>query len=221
MPIHKFTILGERCSGTNYLENLILLNFDVKLTWEYGWKHYFGFNDYTNSDDTLFICIVRNYNDYLDSFFRNPAPSGSPLKKYFKTIDSFINSEWLSYEFQKKIIKEDLNIYTHKPYKNILELRHIKLKYLIETFPKKVKNCILIKYEDLKNDFSKELTKIQNMGLKCKHNSFINYIKYKDTNKNYGDFQEQKNENYKKFKIDKIHDHPDFNTQYEKILGYI
>ena len=38
--IKKFTIYGERCSGTNYLENLILVNFDVNLTWEYGWKHF-------------------------------------------------------------------------------------------------------------------------------------------------------------------------------------
>lgn len=39
--ICKYTIYGERSSGTNYLENLITLNFDVTLTWKYGWKHFF------------------------------------------------------------------------------------------------------------------------------------------------------------------------------------
>jgi hypothetical protein len=34
MTITKFTIYGERCSGTNYLEELILINFDVTLTTE-------------------------------------------------------------------------------------------------------------------------------------------------------------------------------------------
>ena len=41
----KYTIYGERCSGTNYLENIININFDVNITWEYGWKHFFGFQD--------------------------------------------------------------------------------------------------------------------------------------------------------------------------------
>ena len=37
-----YTIYGERCSGTNYLQNLIDINFsDVKITYKYGWKHFF------------------------------------------------------------------------------------------------------------------------------------------------------------------------------------
>jgi hypothetical protein len=40
--LKKYTIYGERCSGTNYLENIINMNFDVNVTWEYGWKHFFG-----------------------------------------------------------------------------------------------------------------------------------------------------------------------------------
>ena len=40
--LKKFTIYGERCSGTNYLEKIINLNFDVNVTWEFGWKHFFG-----------------------------------------------------------------------------------------------------------------------------------------------------------------------------------
>tara|TARA_B110000027_G_C16122057_1_gene303744 strand:+ start:2092 stop:2340 length:249 start_codon:yes stop_codon:yes gene_type:complete len=59
--IQKITIYGERCSGTNYLETLLAKNFhDYKLTWKYGWKHFFGHQNLENSDDTLFICIVRN-----------------------------------------------------------------------------------------------------------------------------------------------------------------
>lgn len=34
MIIKYITIYGERCSGTNYLEELINLNFDVEITWK-------------------------------------------------------------------------------------------------------------------------------------------------------------------------------------------
>ena len=66
--VKKYTIYGERCSGTNYLENII----NVNITWDYGWKHFFGFQDdkLKKSDDTLFICIVRNLPDWINSFYR-------------------------------------------------------------------------------------------------------------------------------------------------------
>lgn len=51
----KVAIYGERCSGTNYLEQLLLLNFDVEIVWDYGWKHFFGFADLTGSDQVVFI----------------------------------------------------------------------------------------------------------------------------------------------------------------------
>ena len=68
--LRKYTIYGERCSGTNYLENIMDLNFDVEITWEFGWKHFFGFHDEVlrnHSDDTLFICIIRDPVDWFNS----------------------------------------------------------------------------------------------------------------------------------------------------------
>ena len=69
--IKYYTIFGERCSGTNYLEDIMSKNFDIELTWKYGWKHFFGWNDLSNSDDTLFICIVRNPIDWINSLYRD------------------------------------------------------------------------------------------------------------------------------------------------------
>ena len=70
VSIKKFTILGERCSGTNYLEELITHNFNLLYTTEYGSKHFFCFDDYThkNTADTLFIGIIRNPIYWLNSF---------------------------------------------------------------------------------------------------------------------------------------------------------
>lgn len=63
---------------------------------------------------------------------------------------------------------EDRNIYTGERYKNIFELRHTKLKWMLEDLPNKVDNCIFIRYEDLINDFEKTLIKIKDMGLEVK-----------------------------------------------------
>jgi hypothetical protein len=72
--IKKFTIFGERCSGTNYLEELIKTNFNINLTWKYGWKHFFGFYNFQKTqdeDETLFIGIVRHPIYWINSFFMN------------------------------------------------------------------------------------------------------------------------------------------------------
>ena len=192
----KFTIYGERCSGTNYIENLISLNFDISITWEYGWKHFFGFQDHKlkDSDDTLFICIIRNLPDWINSFYREKHHL--PIK-YIENIseneklDTFLNDEIFSvndyecnYKTWNKENLEDRNIYTKQRYKNIFELRHTKIKWMTEELPQKVKNYIFIRYEDLINDFENTLLKIKNKGLKVKENiNFpVNITQYKKEN---------------------------------------
>ena len=130
--LKRYTIYGERCSGTNYLENLININFNVNITWEYGWKHFFGFEDekLKNSDDTLFICIVRNLPDWINSFYRQKYHLPLKYKKNMleeEKIDEFLNKEFWSFDDNNnnrdmtKEIMTDRNIYTKKRYKNIFE----------------------------------------------------------------------------------------------------
>ncbi len=176
--LNKYTIYGERCSGTNYLENVINLNFDVEITWEYGWKHFFGFQNeaLNNSNDTLFICIVKNPVDWINSFYREKYHL--PLK--YKTniskeeeIDEFLNKEFWSFNDDNNLdtskeIMHDRNIYTCERYKNIFELRHTKIKWMLEDLPNKVENYIFITYEELVNDFNNTLLLIKNKGLNVK-----------------------------------------------------
>jgi hypothetical protein len=179
--LKKYTIYGERCSGTNYLENIININFDVNISWKYGWKHFFGWNDaqLKNSDDTLFICIVRNLPDWINSFYRDMYHLPLKYKNNMseeKKLDEFLNKEFWSFNDNdnnrdtSKEIMEDRNMYTKERYKNIFELRHTKIKWMLEDLPNKVKNCIFIRYEDLINDFDKTLLKIKDKGLKVKKN---------------------------------------------------
>jgi hypothetical protein len=192
--LKKYTIYGERCSGTNYLQNIININFDVEITCEYGWKHFFGFQDdkLKNSDDTLFICIVRNLPDWINSFYRTMHHLPKNLRN---NINNFLNNEFYSipdswackgyYKDNYKILGEDRNVYTGERYKNIFELRHTKIKWMLEDLPNKVKNCIFIRYEDLINDFDKTLLKIKDKGLEVKKNiNFPLNINYYKNDKN-------------------------------------
>lgn len=229
MSIKKFTIYGERCSGTNYLEKLILKNFVVTLTWEYGFKHFFGFNNNLDtSDDTLFICIVRDIHDWLNSFFREPhhLPLRYENISLEDKIDKFLNSEFWSFDDSNenrdinKEIMEDRNIYNGSRYQNIFELRHIKLKYMFEDLPKKVKNYILIRYEDLINDFTFTMTRIKNKGLKI--NNYDNIFKNSDNYKKYKNKKFDKNIIKESFITKKeILQNPNLIPFYENKLGYI
>jgi len=175
----KVTIYGERCSGTNYLENLLILNFNVDITWSYGWKHFFGTNDLSNSDDVLFIGIVRNLEDWVNSLYREKHHL--PLK-LTKNINTFLNDTFYSVDKNNKVI--DKNIETGKLYKNIFELRHVKNKFLIEKMPTLVKNYCLITHEDLCNNFINTMNKISNCGLIVKNNiNFPLNVTYYKTNK--------------------------------------
>lgn len=213
-----FTILGERCSGTNYLEKLIETNFDIELTYKYCHKHFFGFNNFNNSDDTLFICIVRNPIDWINSLYRTPWHISENNKI---SLYNFLNTEICSYNdkyFEINDGKEminDRNIYTGQRYKNLFELRYTKIKFLLEDLPNKVSNYIFIRHEDLLNDFNNTMNKIKDKGLKIKEN-----INFPLNSKSYkkGDSIFTKKVNYIPSII--IFRNPNYNYAIEKSLGY-
>ena len=158
--ITKFVIYGERCSGTNYLENVIINNFGLELRNDFGSKHFFCFNNYDGIiDDTLFIGIVRNPIYWINSFSRelHHIPSEN------KSLANFLSNEFYSVDENiNKIILKDLNYITLKKYKNIFELRKMKNFYLLNVMPKKVKHYILINYESLLYNYEYTLDFIKN-----------------------------------------------------------
>jgi hypothetical protein len=165
--IKYVTIYGERCSGTNYLEELILLNFDVEITWHYGWKHFFGFIDTSNSDDTLFIGIVRNLTDWVNSLYRERHHLPSELTQ---NVDTYLNNTFYSVHDNNDEMMYDRNMETNERYKNIFELRRVKNKYLIKKMPDLVKNYTLITHDDLNANFRHVMKKLKDCGLKIKDN---------------------------------------------------
>ena len=202
VPIKKFAILGERCSGTNFLEELITHNFHLLYTTEYGSKHFFCFEDYTNknTDDTLFIGIIRNPIYWLNSFSKEQYHVPEHNRK---NLTSFLFNEFYSvrdeidttiqprdsniftmnnkfYTHQYKMNTNDLNYITGKKYKNIFELRKLKNDYLINIMPTKVDNYVLINYEDLLFNMEITLNTIkQQFNLVQRNSSFVPVQKYK------------------------------------------
>jgi hypothetical protein len=95
----KYCLYGERCSGTNYIQNLIRENFNAEHVKNFGHKHFFGFTSFNNSDDVLFISVIRNLFDWINSFYIKMHQL--PLK--YKKISSdlkrykFLNEEFFSF----------------------------------------------------------------------------------------------------------------------------
>jgi len=87
----RYTILGERRSGTNFLQHCITDNFNLQLDWLKGWKHFFGCNGYEdklkNNQDVIYLCIVRNPIDYFVSFYNSKLMQSETIsvtKTYLK-----------------------------------------------------------------------------------------------------------------------------------------
>ena len=200
MPITNFTILGERCSGTNFLESSISNNFSIQYTEKYGNKHFFCYNNYSNSDDTLFIGIIRNPIYWINSFSRElhhvPEINRQSLRNFLfnefysvedelDTSKSILNNNIFKlnnkfYTHKYKLNTRDLNYTNGNKYKNIFELRKVKNNFLMNVMHNKVKNYILINYEDLLFNYNEVLQNIKDkFNLIQKQTEFIKIKNYK------------------------------------------
>ncbi len=172
----RYTILGERCSGTNWLQTLIQDNFKIEIDWLDGsWKHFFNFDGYEDriirNNDVLYLCIVRNPIDYFMSFFENPYHQ--PIERQ-SNIYNFLLSEFYSVQN----IHNNIEILGDRKignvrYKNIFEMRSLKCRFLFDRMSIITKKYKFINYENLKNDTVEMLTSIcEEFKLKCKLSNF-------------------------------------------------
>jgi hypothetical protein len=213
-----FTIFGERCSGTNFLEHAIKENFELEYTIKYAWKHFFGHYSFENNEEenqTLFIGIVRNPITWIDSLFSkmHHIPDENKL-----SIKTFLFNEFYSvYEDRPEEIMEDRHIDTKKRYKNIFEMRDIKNQYLINDMKGKVKNYILIRYEDLRDNYNVILDFLKTkFNLVPKNKEYVTIDTYKGNNKK---IYVKKNVTLTKKIINVIK--KNINNEQEKSLGYL
>ncbi len=164
-------IFGERWSGTNYLSALIEKNYqDIEITKLFGGKHWFikGHNprckpnnstDYQcvhsilESDDTLFVVILRNPYDWLRSMTVNPYHAVGHNKLPFS---EFLRKPWIAFERNRvnKIWPENSERYYFiECSKNLLKLRSQKVQHWLN-LRDHVKNLEFLKYETLRDDIN-------------------------------------------------------------------
>ncbi|WP_420421364.1 hypothetical protein [Simkania sp.] len=162
--IKRLVVVGERCSGTNYVSKLLLRNFPTLVpTLEFGHKHFLwwfdspydkeklsrvGYNSkhitLKDSGDCLFVFVIRNPYDWLRSFYQSPHHvHGDLLEQGFV---HFINHLWKSQDIFRYQLLEDLNPFTNLPFKNILDLRNFKNRNYLK-LGKLVKNFTVVRYE--------------------------------------------------------------------------
>lgn len=183
----EFTIMGERCSGTHYLQYGLLFNFDVNYVKAY--KHFYTNNgcieDIQQNPNRIYLCIVRDPVEWVDSFFKRLHHVPTENKK---SIEAFIRNPFYSIyeegELKNKEMMEDRHLITSERYCNIFEMRKIKNDFYLKTLPTLSKNIMIIKYEDIRDDYEKTLDKIANrFHLKKKLETYLPVTQYKGTYK--------------------------------------
>jgi len=174
--VKRLKVCGERCSGTNFVMYLLHKNFPTLAPTairEFGHKHYLWWFDipiskntlnklrYTqedvsliNSQDCLFVVVVRDSYDWLRSFYLKPYDVHKT--RCTRGFYQFLKRKWkLTRHYRPGSGQHDevdnQNPWTGKPFANVLELRKYKIvNYLrLGTL---VDNFLLVRYEDVRDN---------------------------------------------------------------------
>lgn len=181
--LEQYAVYGERCSGTNYLTQLMNTNFDIPLAneTEVGHKHFFGHIDLSTipaNECTLFLGIIRHPIHWLNSFYKEQHH----IPNRPKQLPAFLFDEFYSVNDDNTIIEGDVNYMTKGRYKNIFEMRFYKNYYLLNILPTQAKYTFLVTYENLRDNTANVLSEIATkFGLVPRFPMYKNVDYYKDT----------------------------------------
>lgn len=173
--INEIKIYGERNSGTNFLKQTLennLLNIKV-LDGGYitnnWWKHgYPNINNYKETDNILFIFIIRDLDSWCKSMFKNPYHY-----KKSENISNFLENPILN--------EKNINIKESYP---IIKLRNEKIKSYFE-FYQKIQNGIFINLEDIQKDCGYKFINFLNINYKLNiKKDFMKIVKHTKNKKN-------------------------------------
>jgi len=164
--ITEINIIGERVSGTCFLEGLIKKNTSLKINKDrdMGYKHFF-YDLKTlgkkKTDHILFIYITRDIMEWLQSFSTSPYHASESIKTC-KNLSNFIRHEWsciydetfgikpINSLYNKEMMHER-NPSTKKRFENVIKMRTSKIEHSLK-IKNIVENFIHVKYEDVRDD---------------------------------------------------------------------
>lgn len=216
----QFTILGERNSGTNYVQALISKNFTMVYDREtFGLKHFFGHQipDEEILNKTLTVGLVRECTDWLNSMYRNPWHLE---RRSRKTPEDFLYGPVHSHHYigAKEEIMQDRNISNpDEPYTSLFDLRYEKIQFL-KQLELDHSNVVLCRYEYIRDnhlEFLKDLRERFDLTPSKDYPSNIFY--YKDQS------GVRYNKNAKKHNVyskEYILNQKEYNAKIESSIGY-
>jgi len=236
--ITKVFICGERCSGTNFTASLIHKNFpNLTETGEYGHKHFLWWFEISpqeeliqsmnystkqvhleNSDDCLFIVVVRDPYDWLRSFYLSPYHVHKKI--IGKSFLYFLTHKWELSDESDEITAgtfraDNFNFYKGRPFKNVLELRDYKMRNYMH-MSSLVKNYLLVRYEDIAKDPEGFIKFISTSYALKNQSSFIPITSYKGD----GEVKYQPKQHFKPSKEALKYINQKMNWKVEEKLGY-
>jgi hypothetical protein len=89
----KLQVFGERCSGTNFVAQLLRRNLPgLRLVDEFGWKH--GYSEHVRDEapECVFVVVHRDPFDWVRSLWRMPWHAAPALRE--RPLGEFLREPW-------------------------------------------------------------------------------------------------------------------------------
>lgn len=186
MDIKEVCILGERVSGTCFIQKLITENTKLKINTEYGHKHFYQDLNKISRQKTshvLFIFISRDIIEWLQSFLVNTFHADLPIRKC-TDFSKFIRMEWKSIYDHTFGVPQTSKLYgsemmmerdplTGERFESVIQMRSSKNRHFM-SIKDIVENFEHVQYEDVRDgpqEFISALSK--KYGIKIR-SEFIN-----------------------------------------------
>ncbi len=180
IPITKFAIFSERCTGSNYVRNLVKDNIAITLS-PFGHKHFppwFSLPQsawlgdpklytYDDTDDYLFIILFRDPYQWLQSFHNNPHHAKGSIRKL--SFSNFVRTRWVLNQRDPVVIAQrafnpllDKNPDDGSLFPNVMKLRSAKIENMLK-IKNKAKNVYILNYETVRDHPQEVLAEIANL----------------------------------------------------------
>jgi len=162
--ITQVKIIGERVSGTCFLDNLVTKNTPLTVNPDFGHKHFFQDIESIKrkkTDHILFIYITRDIIEWLQSFMQSTYHSSEPIRSC-KDFSEFIKYEWSCIydetfgikplnKLYKKEMMNERDPETKKRFQNVIKMRTSKIQHSL-LIGGLVENFVHVRYEDVRDE---------------------------------------------------------------------